>query len=152
PEMEGSPRLVVTNKIPLRDVAGHIIGVAGFSRQVEQTRRAPAVMKKLAAAIDHLHKNYATEVATPDLARRAGLSVSQLERTFRRTLGLTPRRYLLRVRVENACRLLAETDETIAAIAIECGFYDHAHFTKAFTTFRGTTPSHYRREHQAPRI
>src|SRR6187549_1999345 len=36
PEQEGSPHLVVTNKIPLRDRAGRIVGVAGFSRRVER--------------------------------------------------------------------------------------------------------------------
>ena len=152
PEAEGSPHLVITNKIPLRDAAGRVIGIAGFSRRVEQVRRGPAEMKKLAAAVDFLHRNHAQPIAAEALARHAGLSVSQFERTFRKAFGTTPRQYLLGIRIEHASRRLAETDDIIANIALECGFYDHAHFTRAFTAATGITPSQYRREHQAPQI
>ena len=150
PEMAGSPRLVVTSKSPLRSTSGRIIGVAGFSRQVEQVKRAPSVQSKLAKAIEHLHRNYHEALPTTALARMAGLSVSQFERTFRKAFGTSPRQYLLRVRVEAACRQLAETDDTIAGIAVECGFYDHAHFTRAFTSVMGLSPSRYRTEQQNP--
>lgn len=152
PEMEGSPRLVVTNKIPLRDSNGHVIGVAGFSRRVEQVRCAPAAMKKLASAVDHIHRKHAEPITTEELARRAGLSLRQFERTFRKALGTSPRQYILRVRIESACSLLAETDDTIASIAQKCGFYDHAHFTHAFISQINMSPSQFRREHQMPSV
>jgi transcriptional regulator GlxA family with amidase domain len=50
------------------------------------------------------------------------------------------------VRVETACRQLAETDRTIAAIAVDAGFHDHAHFTRCFREIQGLTPSKYRQE------
>lgn len=149
PEMEGSPHLVVTNKIPLTDAKGRIVGVAGFSRRVEQIRCAPATMRKLAASIDCLHLRYSEPLASADLAKLAGLSLSQFERTFRKAFGASPRQYLLRVRTEHACRLLTETDDTVGVIALECGFYDHAHFTRAFVTIMGLTPSRYRAEQRS---
>jgi len=149
PEKEGSPRLVVTNKIPVRDRAGRIIGVAGFSRRVEHLRCAAAVIKKLAVAVELLHSQYAEAIGTGDLAKRAGLSASQFERLFKKAFGTSPRQYLQRVRIEHACRLLAETGGTIADIAQQCGYYDHAHFTKAFVGQKGLTPSRFRKEHQA---
>ncbi|EDY16394.1 transcriptional regulator, AraC family [Chthoniobacter flavus Ellin428] len=54
------------------------------------------------------------------------------------------------MRVEAASRKLADTDKTIAAVAVECGFYDHAHFTRSFHAVTGISPSRYRREHQSP--
>lgn len=150
PGMEGTPQLVVTNKIPLRDKAGRVIGVAGISRQVAQVRSAPAAQRKLAKAIAHLNEHYREPLSTEDLARIAALSVSQFERIFRKTFGVSPRQYLLRVRMERASRLLAETDDTVSSIAMECGFYDHAHFTKAFNRSKRVSPSRYRREHQSP--
>jgi AraC-like DNA-binding protein len=146
PEMEGSPHLVVTNKMPLRDSSGNVIGVFGFSRRVEHVRCAPAATDKLAAAVAYLHENFAESLSTEDLARRAGQSVSQFERTFRKAFGTSPRQYVLRVRVERACRLLTETDQTVATIAVECGFCDHAHFTRAFRALMSVSPSEYRRE------
>ncbi len=144
PESEGSPHLVVTNKIPLRDATGNVIGIAGLSRRVEQLRGEAGALRRLAAAVNHLHQHSGQALQSEDLARRSGLSLRQLERTFRKLLGTTPHQYLLQIRIERACRLLAESDATVAAIAQECGFYDHAHFIKSFQAAMGVTPSVYR--------
>ena len=87
---------------------------------------------------------------TAKLARLAGLSISQFDRVFRRTFGVSLRQYLLKIRVEAACRKLAETDGTISAIASECGFYDHAHFSRGFQRIMGRTPRAYREGHRKP--
>lgn len=150
PEREGSPHLVVTHKIPLRDGNGRVIGLAGFSRRIELVRAAPATIRRLAATVTKLHEEFAEPLTTAQLAKHAGLSVSQFERTFRKTFGNSPRKYLLKIRVDHACRLLVETNETVAAVAQRCGFYDHAHFTRAFAAVTGTKPSIYRRDHQSP--
>jgi AraC-like DNA-binding protein len=150
PENEASPHLVITNKLPVHDSRDHIIGVVGFSRSVEQVRCAPAAVKSLSAAIEHLHRHFATPISTSELARQAGLSISQFERTFRKAFGASPRQYLIRVRIEQSCRQLVETNHTIASISQECGFFDHAHFTRAFRTQMGQCPSNYRRQHQSP--
>jgi AraC-like DNA-binding protein len=152
PESDASPHLVITNKMPVRDSRGHIIGVVGFSRRVEQVRCAPAAVKSLSAAIEFLHRHFATAISTDELARQAGLSVSQFERTFRKAFGTSPRQYIVRVRIEQSCRQLVETNDTIASISQVCGFFDHAHFTRAFRTQMGQSPSNYRRQHQSPRV
>lgn len=150
PEREGSPHLVITHKIPLRDANGRVIGLAGFSRRIEAMRKAPATIWRLAATVTKLHDEFAEPITTEQLAQHAGLSISQFERTFRKTFGNSPRQYLLGIRVEHACRLLIETNETLAAVAQRCGFYDHAHFTRAFAAVTGAKPSDYRRNHQSP--
>jgi AraC-like DNA-binding protein len=150
PEMEGSPHLVVTNKIAVRDRGGRIVGVAGFSRRVERLRAAPAALNNLAKAVDTLHRRHAEDLGTAELAKEAGLSTSQFERTFRKAFGTSPRRYLLRVRIEHACRFLTESSETIATVAHRCGFCDHAHFTRAFVAEKGISPSLFRKERQNP--
>ena len=152
PEREGSPHLVITNKIPLRDTNGRVIGLAGFSRRIENLRTAPATMRKLASTVARLHEEFAEPLTTGELARQAGLSVSQFERNFRKAFGTSPHQYLVGIRVEHACRLLLETDETVTTVAQRCGFYDHAHFTRAFTAVMGASPSVYRRNHQQPAL
>jgi PAS domain S-box-containing protein len=148
PEKEGSPHLVVTSKMPLRDPSGKVVGVIGFSRRVEQVRCAPAMAGKLADSVAYLHEHSGEPVSTEALARRAGLSVSQFERTFRKAFGASPRQYILRVRIEKACRLLTESDATVAFIAVECGFYDHAHFTRGFRALMSESPTEYRKKRQ----
>jgi len=149
PEMEGSPHLVITNKIAVKNREGKIVGVAGFSRRVEDLRCATSVIKKLAAVVDQLHERFAAPNGTPELAKQAGLSESQFERIFKKAFGVSPRQYLHRIRIEHASRLLLESQDTIASIAQQCGYYDHSHFCKTFASQLGLTPSEYRKERQA---
>lgn len=62
----------------------------------------------------------------------AGLSISQFERRFRDACGTSPRKYVLRVRVDAAARMLIGTGLTVSEIAQECGFHDHAHLSRSF--------------------
>ena len=77
--------------------------------------------------------------------RTAGLSRSQFGRQFQRLFRASPSEYLLRVRVNAACRLLAETDLKITDIAHETGFFDHSHFSRTFQRLKGIRPQAYRR-------
>ena len=74
----------------------------------------------------------------------AGLSPRQFSRKFRATFQMTPRAYLMQVRVIRACELLASTDLPITRIALEAGFYDHADFARQFQRHMGTTATEYR--------
>ncbi|MCG8649909.1 MAG: AraC family transcriptional regulator [Pirellulales bacterium] len=146
PEDVGSPRLVTTCKIPLRDRSGRIIGVAGFSRQIE--RMQSGSVDAMAEVMKYLHNHFAENVATDQLAKMAGLSTSHFERRFRLAFGSSPRQYLIRVRIENAAGMLRESDQSISDIAQSCGFYDHAHFSRSFHRVMHLSPSAYRRRHQ----
>jgi AraC-like DNA-binding protein len=97
----------------------------------------------MALAPEHLTRT--VEVA--ELAAAAGLTATQLERRMRRALGLSPRQYLLRTRVDEATRRLATTDEALADIAHACGWYDQSAFTRQFTRVAGCTPGEYRHRH-----
>ncbi|WP_372895642.1 helix-turn-helix domain-containing protein [Stieleria sp.] len=144
PEDAGSPRLVMTSKIPLRDQRNRVIGVAGFSRQIERIQTPSGTVDAFAKVITHLHQNFADRLSTDQLAEMAGLSVSHFERRFRRGFGSSPRQYLVRIRVEHAARMLLESDKTVSEIAHECGFYDHAHFSRSFRKIMQLSPSEYR--------
>jgi AraC-like DNA-binding protein len=144
PEDAGSPRLVMTSKVPLRDRRGRVIGVAGFSRQIERIQTPSGTVEAFANVIEHLHSNFADNLSTEQLADMAGLSVSHFERRFRHAFGASPRQYLVRVRVEHAAKLLRESDQTVSQIALACGFYDHAHFSRSFRRIMNLSPSQYR--------
>lgn len=150
PARQGSPRLVMTTKVPLHDRAGRVVGVAGISRRVEQLRERPSVIEPIARVIDRMHARPGDSPSSRDWAAIAGMSLSHFDRVFRQMVEDSPRQYFLRVRIEAACRRLAETHAPIAAIAVDCGFHDHAHFTRSFRRMLGLTPSEYRSAHQSP--
>ena len=142
PEAVGSLRLVMTTKVPLRDRRSQVIGLAGFSRQIQRLQLGTP--NALAESASYIHEHFESEITSETLAKIAGLSISHFERQFRLAFGTSPRQYLIRVRLEQGASLLRETDRTITTIAQECGFYDHAHFSRSFRNLMGMAPTQYR--------
>ena len=85
-----------------------------------------------------------TRPAKAELARRAGLSVSQFDRRFVRALGQTPRQYAERRRCEVARQLLTSTAQPVKQIAFSLGFLQPSHFAAWFRRLVGEYPARYR--------
>jgi len=64
-------------------------------------------------------------------------------RVFSKSIGLTPQTFISFLRVSKATKLLQNYD-SLADVALECGFYDQAHFTKEFKKYHGITPTRYK--------
>ncbi|MBI4902442.1 MAG: helix-turn-helix transcriptional regulator [Acidobacteria bacterium] len=77
------------------------------------------------------------------VATMVGVKPAHLATAFRRVHGCTAGDYLRRLRVEQACRLLAQKGQ-LAEIALDCGFCDQSHFTRTFHQMIGVTPAAYR--------
>lgn len=144
PEEAGSNNLVLYSKFPVRDAEGQVIGVAGIHRLVEESATGPTHLGPLFPAVRRIHTAFAEDLRIVDLARQTGLSHSQFSRRFKSVLGVSPKDYLLRVRVRHARRLLETTDRTVSDVALACGFYDHSHFSHAFRRLAGISPAGYR--------
>jgi AraC family transcriptional regulator len=92
-----------------------------------------------------MEERLAEPVSLAELALLAGLSVSQFSRQFRARTGLAPHRFLLGLRVDQACRLLRTDRAPIAEIAVRCGFSHQEHLTRVMRTHLDTTPGAMRR-------
>ena len=58
------------------------------------------------------------------------------------TIGISPKRYMMNIRLSQAYAMLREHPErTVADVAERCGFYDHSHFVRAFREAYGRLPS-----------
>jgi AraC-like DNA-binding protein len=85
-------------------------------------------------------------VRLDEVARRCNLSLSQFGRTFKKTTGLTPHRWLVQRRLDRAQDLLLWSTLSLAQIALDCGFSEQSHFTRTFTRLVGTSPGEWRRQ------
>lgn len=139
---------IVTTKVPMRNTAGEIVAVAGHAREYQGEGSASTMPEELRLPIAYIRENYADTILVVDLATASGRSVSSLERAFRRHLHVTPKDYIRKVRVHEACKQLIHSQDLIAGIAFECGFSDQAHLTREFKRIMHTTPSVYRRSHR----
>jgi AraC family transcriptional regulator len=92
-----------------------------------------------------MEERLAEPIPLTELAATAGLSVSQFSRQFKARTGLAPHRYLLGLRVDQACRLLRTDQAPIAEIAVQCGFTHQEHLTRVMRAHLDTTPGAVRR-------
>lgn len=94
--------------------------------------------------IDYLQVHYAENLQMTDLADIAGVSTSHFQRCFKRQTGMTPVQYLNGLRVEEAKRLLCDTDLTIVDIALQVGYGSQSYFWRVFMKQVGATPTVFR--------
>lgn len=78
-------------------------------------------------------------------ARELGMSYSGFRQHFAQRTGLAPHRFLLRLRIDRVCLRLAQTDEPVKTIALDCGFDVVESFNRVFRQMKGMTPGDYRR-------
>lgn len=96
----------------------------------------------------HIHANLALSFDFAELARRHGLSAPHFRRLWKRFFAIPPAHYVLHLRMQEACRLLLETDERINEIAGRLGFNDTLYFSRQFHRLIGRTASAYRKTQQ----
>jgi AraC family transcriptional regulator, glycine betaine-responsive activator len=84
-----------------------------------------------------------------EMARRANVSVRQVERLFREQIGASPKTFYLDLRLAKARTLLRRTLGSLRTIALECGFGSPSHFCHAYKRRYGIPPTHERRSFAA---
>jgi AraC family transcriptional regulator len=99
---------------------------------------------RLRRALDHISDNLDDEITLAQLAEVAGLSVFHFARTFTRAMGVSPGRYISRMRLEKAMAEIAAGKLSLAEIAFKAGFSSQASFTTAFHRVTGLTPGGFR--------
>jgi AraC family transcriptional regulator len=116
-------------------------------RGTEPAGRQPGLGDRQFAAVRELLAARLSEpLSLEELASATGLSVSQFARQFKARTGSPPHRYLVRLRVEQAARLLRAGTIPIAQVAAACGFSHQEHLTRVLRSHLGTTPAALRRE------
>ncbi len=103
---------------------------------------------RIQSPAEYLNLHYQEPLNLKKLERLAGMSERSLFRHFQHTLGMSPNKYLHKVRIQKACELLTESQKSIGEIALLCGFCDSNHLAKIFHSVTGTTPFAFRRKLQ----
>ncbi len=144
----GDPAWYSTSKRPLKSKEGEIIGSYGITRLLHKQADALSAVEAVRIPVDYIREHYHQQFTVEELAEISHLSVSALERRFKKYLSKTPKQFINEVRLENARRLLIETDISISLVVDQTGFVDHSYFSKQFRNFFGDPPSQLRSNHR----
>jgi len=114
-----------------------------------RTQRATSAPR--ADWVDTVQRLIEASVAEPavgvrQIAASAGVDRTTLAYRFRQATGVSPKEYLTALRLQRAMTLLRATDDSVSAIASQCGFSCANYFIKAFARRVGTTPLRFRRQ------
>ena len=113
-------------------------------------QRPPAWLQQ---AREILHERFMESVSLSNTAALVGVHAAHLAKMFRRHYGCTVGHYVRRLRQNHAAELLAQSDQSLSAVALATGFYDQSHFAHLFKRRFGVTPGDFRasfRTRQAP--
>ncbi|MCK4564024.1 MAG: AraC family transcriptional regulator [Verrucomicrobia bacterium] len=147
PDPGNSINWFITTKVPLYSTEGEIIGLAGTARDVDRAGLALLPYTEMRTVLEYVKENHPYPIEVKELAALMHLSVSQFERRFRKVFQISPLKHIMNVRIRSASLRLTTTNDTIASIALDCGFYDHSHFTRNFRKTMGVSPKEYRRQY-----
>jgi AraC-like DNA-binding protein len=90
----------------------------------------------------HIDEHLGQPLGLAELAELADLSVWRFATVFRQQVGVSPHRYICRLRVERAQALIRQGIPPATA-ASEAGFYDQSHLSRHFKNVCGMTPGQY---------
>ena len=97
-------------------------------------------------SIEYMRENIHGNVTLQDLATAAGLSVSHYCALFKKKTMQSPLNLYTSMKVQRACQMLQDKDQTIKSIAYSLGFFDQYHFSKVFKQIMGASPKHFKNQ------
>lgn len=128
-------------------LALHVAETYGTSRQLRSRAQGGLAPWQERRAKELIASRLDGNVSLEMLAAACGVSRSQFARSFRRSVGEPPYRWLLRQRVERAKTLMRETALSLSEVAIASGFCDQSHLTRCFRSFAGVSPGVWQRHY-----
>ena len=105
---------------------------------------ASDIPQSLRKPLEAMRLKYDRQLTVTELAKMAGMSVSSFHRQFKAATGTSPIDWLKRERINQAKRLLLETDDSIGEIADKTGYYDQFYFSRDFKRMTELSPTEYR--------
>ena len=125
-------------------VAAAVCGALNEDSPASQRAPTPRDERRVVAALHRIEAQRDVRLSVAELAAEAAVSPFHFLRIFAEVVGVTPGQYMLRARLHRAAVKLRRCEDTIAAVALDCGFDDLSTFNRQFRRATGLTPGAYR--------
>jgi AraC-like DNA-binding protein len=148
---QGIPDWFTTNKLPIRNRAGELVGIMGTVQSYEGRRQGLEPYLQLDRAVAYIRENFRRGVSVKELSHVVHLSLRQLHRKFVDAFGVSAQAFIIKLRIQAACEALQREDSQIADVATDLGFCDQSSFTQLFQKHVGVTPLKYQKRYGSRR-
>ncbi len=122
--------------------------ILSLSLRYEDAGATTPHMPLLEKSMGYIRRNIASKILVEDLAKDAKTSVSSFQQKFKKATGCSVYDFLIQQRMQEAQRLLAETDYTVTEIAERCGYANTFYLCNAFKKHTGLTPTQFRHKNR----
>ena len=120
--------------------------VYAILEKMDHERKTRAEDTAFAACLQYIEAHFCDpSLNVADVCERSFISPSGLQRAFLRHFGVSPKQYIIKLRMDKALQLLVENKLCVREIALLCGFSDDKYFSRAFREKYGYPPSQLRR-------
>lgn len=103
--------------------------------------------KRIKLIRDYTFRNYKQRITIRQVANLSELSVTAFCKYFKTTTNRSYYEFLTEIRIRKACQLLADKNQKVSNIAIDCGFANVSNFYRHFNNYMSMSPCEYRRTH-----
>jgi two-component system response regulator YesN len=119
----------------------HFLVTATEALENKNTRYSPCISRVVA----HIEKHFAQDISLKTMAYDLNINAAYLGQMFKLETGQLFSVYLNRVRIDNAQKLLLQTNCTLSEVSQQCGYANISYFYNIFKKITGQTPSQYRK-------
>lgn len=145
--MHERPEMNYVNDLRRKGILLEFLALAMEAAADRELTRRPACPSKtyVDRAVAFIHYNYAT-IQVQDIVEYIGYTRSYFTTLFKKQTGLSPQDYLTQYRIQQACRLLSETNLPVQQIAAQIGYENQMTFSRMFKKACGVSPTEYRKQ------
>ncbi|MDO5405934.1 MAG: AraC family transcriptional regulator [Eubacteriales bacterium] len=139
-ETMDSPWLILTSQLgTIEESCSQVLECIGtLAKQQVKTHNIGNIVVR--QALQYIEENYTQLLSVNEMAKELNVSSSYLSQCFKKETGTGIKRYLTMRRMQEAKKLLMNTDVSVNAVAIAVGYDDYRQFSKMFKAFTGVTP------------
>jgi AraC-like DNA-binding protein len=130
------------------DILNDLAGSEKRSLSMETCREAPSELEttRMDRALAYINENISQKLTLGQVSRSVGLAPAVFSRFFSKVTRKTFSRYVLELRISNACNLLLETSMSVSEICYHSGFNNLSNFNRLFKKVKQTSPRKFRNE------
>ena len=103
-------------------------------------------LHRIVPALEKIEADFTENgLSVTELASLCGISEAYFRRIFLDKFGISPKEYIIRLRLDYACRLLVSGEFSVSEVATLCGYFEPSHFSREFAKRFGMPPQEYKK-------